>query len=111
MLDNSIDKVCYLPCNKLNALMEVVPEQIKIWDITKESIGLAVSFGRSLAGRRSAMCIQSTGLGNLITELYTMQRLYETALPIFVSWRGYYQEPIEAQIILGEKLEGLLDAL
>ncbi|MYB34463.1 MAG: hypothetical protein F4X92_04970 [Gammaproteobacteria bacterium] len=111
MLDNNIDKVCYLPCNKLNALMEVVPEQIKIWDITKESIGLAVSFGRSLAGRHSAMCIQSTGLGNLITELYTMQRLYETALPIFVSWRGYYQEPIEAQIILGTKLEGLLNAL
>jgi len=111
MLDNNVDKVCYLPCNKLNALMEVVPEQIKIWDITKESIGRAVSFGRSLAGCRSTMCIQSTGLGNLITELYTMQKLYETALPIFVSWRGYYQEPIEAQIILGGKLEGLLNAL
>lgn len=108
---NAIDKVCYLPCNKLNALMRAVPDQINVWNITKESIGLGLCFGRSLAHRRSAMCIQSTGVGNLITELYTMQKLYQEALPIFVSWRGYYQEPIEAQIILGGKLEDLLNAI
>ena len=111
MAASGIDKVCYLPCNKLNALMRAVPDDVEIWNITKESVGLGLCFGRSLAGRRSAMCIQSTGLGNLITELYTMQKLYQEGLPIFVSWRGYYKEPIEAQIILGGRVEGLLDAI
>lgn len=111
MTTNGIDKVCYLPCNKLNALMGVAPEDVEVWNITKESVGLGLCFGRSLAGRRSAMCIQNTGLGNLITELYTMQKLYREALPIFVSWRGYYQEPIEAQIILGDKVEDILNAI
>jgi sulfopyruvate decarboxylase beta subunit len=111
LVTNNVDKVTYLPCNKLNALMQQVPENIDVLNITKESIGLAQCFGRSLAGKRSAMMIQNTGLGNLVTELYTMQKLYQSALPIFVSWRGYYQEPIEAQIIFGSKVEDLLKAI
>ncbi|MEM7194473.1 MAG: thiamine pyrophosphate-dependent enzyme [Pseudomonadota bacterium] len=111
LIENQVDKVTYLPCNKLNALIQAKPETMEIWDITKESVGLGLCFGRSLAGKRTAMMIQNTGLGNLITELYTMQKLYQEALPIFVSWRGYYQEPIEAQIIFGSKVESLLDAI
>ena len=108
---NGVDRVAYLPCNKLNALMKRTPPEIDVWHITRESIGLGLCFGRSLAGRRSAMMIQNTGLGNLITELYTLQKLYQEALPLFVSWRGYYREPIEAQVIFGGKIEALLDAI
>ena len=108
---NSVDTVAYLPCNKLNNLMLNKPEEMAVWDITKESAGLGLCFGRSLANKRSAMMIQNTGLGNLVTDLYTMQKLYETPLPIFVSWRGHYQEPIEAQIIFGDKVEDLLKAI
>ena len=106
-----VSKVAYNPCNKLNAVMQQVPEGIEVLNITKESSGLGLCFGRSLADKRSAMFIQNTGLGNLITELYTMQKLYQVALPIFVSWRGHYQEPIEAQIIFGQKIEDLLQAI
>ena len=111
LVSNNVDKVAFLPCNKLNGLMQQVPDSIGIWNITRESVGLGLCFGRSLAGKRSAMMIQNTGLGNLVTELYTMQKLYQSALPIFVSWRGYYQEPIEAQIIFGSKVEALLKAI
>jgi sulfopyruvate decarboxylase subunit beta len=108
---SQVDVVTYLPCNKMNALMSHKPDNMGVWDITKESAGLGLCFGRSLGGKRSAMMIQNTGLGNLVTELYTLQKLYQTGLPIFVSWRGYYQEPIEAQIIFGGKVEDLLKAI
>ena len=111
LIENDIQKVVYLPCNKLNTIMRRIPDDIEVLDITRESAGLGLCFGRSLAGKRSAMFIQNTGLGNLITELYTLQKLYHEALPIFVSWRGYYQEPIEAQIIFGSKVEALLNAI
>ncbi len=111
LVNADVSKVAYNPCNKLNAVMQQVPENIKVLNITKESSGLGLCFGRSLANQRSAMFIQNTGLGNLITELYTMHKLYQAALPIFVSWRGHYQEPIEAQIIFGEKIESLLQAI
>ena len=108
---NQVDAVTYLPCNKMNALMAHKPKDMDVWDITKESAGLGLCFGRSLGHKRSAMMIQNTGLGNLVTELYTLQKLYQVGLPIFVSWRGYYQEPIEAQIIFGGKVEDLLQAI
>ncbi|MFC1681871.1 thiamine pyrophosphate-dependent enzyme [Pseudomonadota bacterium] len=108
---NGVDKVAYLPCNKLNALMSGVPDAVEVLNITRESVGLGLCFGRSLAGKRSAMMIQNTGLGNLVTELYTMQKLYREGLPIFVSWRGFYKEPIEAQVIFGSKVEDLLKAI
>lgn len=111
LVTNHVDMVTYLPCNKLNTLMQSVPDAVEVWNITRESAGLGLCFGRSLAGKRSAMMIQNTGLGNLVTDLYTMQKLYQAALPIFVSWRGYYQEPIEAQIIFGSKVEDLLNAI
>lgn len=108
---NRVDKIAYLPCNKLNALVRHVPDTMSILNITRESTGLGLCFGRSLAGKRSALMIQNTGLGNMITELYTLQKLYQEALPIFVSWRGHYQEPIEAQRIFGSKIEDLLQAI
>ncbi|MCP4789370.1 MAG: hypothetical protein GY881_03935 [Gammaproteobacteria bacterium] len=108
---NEVDVVTYLPCNKMNALMYHKPADMTVWDITKESAGLGLCFGRSLGHKRSAMMIQNTGLGNLVTELYTLQKLYQVGLPIFVSWRGYFQEPIEAQIIFGGKVEDLLNAI
>ena len=40
-----------------------------------------------------------------------MQKLYQEGLPIFVSWRGHFKEPIEAQVILGNKIEDLLKAI
>jgi len=111
LTENQVDKVAYMPCNKLNQVMKHRPEQVGLWDISKESIGLGLCFGRSLAAKRSAMFMQNTGLGNLVTELYTMQKLYAEALPIFVSWRGHYQELIEAQVIFGSKVEALLSAI
>ncbi len=109
--ENNVDKVTYLPCNKLNDLIKQCPDNLNIMNITRESTGLGLCFGRSLAGKRSAMFIQNTGLGNLVTELYTIHKLYQEALPIFVSWRGYYKEPIEAQVIFGGKVEALLNAI
>ena len=68
-------------------------------------------FGYNLGGKRFCMLIQNTAIGNLITELLTLPELYGVPLPIFLSWRGHYQEPIEAQTVLGEKMTAILEAL
>ena len=108
---NGVDTVGFLPCNKLNTLMRQKPPSMTVMDLTRESTGLGLLFGRSLAKKRSALIIQNTGIGNLVTELFTIQKLYQEALPIFLSWRGHYKEPIEAQRILGVKLPALLEAM
>ena len=111
MLASNVDTVAFYPCNKLNDIMKCVPASVEVLDTTKESTGVALCFGRSLANKRSALICQNTGLGGIITELFTMQILYQEALPIFVSWRGHYKEWIEAQVIFGAKTEALLKAI
>jgi sulfopyruvate decarboxylase subunit beta len=49
LVDCEVDKVAYLPCNKLNALMAQVPDSVEVLDITRASVGLGQCFGRSLA--------------------------------------------------------------
>ena len=84
---------------------------VPVWRLTRESAGVALAFGWALGRRRAALLIQSTGLGNLITELLTLPVLYQLPLPLLVSWRGHYKENIEAQTILGDRVIPMLRGL
>jgi sulfopyruvate decarboxylase len=106
-----IDKLGYLPCDKLKCLFARLVPTMPIWRLTRESAGVALAFGWALGQRRPALLIQSTGLGNLITELMTLPVLYELPLPLLASWRGHYQENIEAQTILGARIIPMLCGL
>ena len=108
---NGIEKVGYLPCDRLKTLAVRSSDAIAFWDLTRESTGIGLNFGWHLGGRRGAMLIQSTGLGNLITELITLPVLYQLPLPLLVSWRGHGDEAIEAQTVLGGRITGMLYGL
>jgi sulfopyruvate decarboxylase alpha subunit len=106
-----IQKLGYLPCDKLKWLFERLRQRIPVWHLTRESAGVALACGWALGQGRPALLIQSTGLGNLITELMTLPVLYGLPLPLLVSWRGHYKENIEAQSILGERVVPMLRGL
>ncbi len=82
-----------------------------MWHLSRESAGVALAFGYAMGQGRAALLIQSTGLGNVITELMTLPVLYGLPLPLLVSWRGHYRENIEAQTILGERIVPMLRGL
>jgi sulfopyruvate decarboxylase subunit beta len=108
---HTIEKMGYLPCDRLKAPVEYLSTSIPLWNLTRESAGIGLNFGWHLGGKRGGMLIQSTGLGNLITELITLPFLYHCPLPVFVSWRGHGAEAIEAQTILGRRIPGMLSGL
>jgi sulfopyruvate decarboxylase len=108
---HKIEKLGYLPCDRLKVLIEYLSTSIPLWNLTRESAGIGLNFGWHLGGKRGGMLIQSTGLGNLITELITLPVLYNSPLPVFVSWRGHGTEAIEAQTILGRKIPSMLSGL
>ena len=106
-----IEKLGYLPCDKLKWLFARLVEQLPVWHLSRESAGVALAFGYAMGQGRAALLIQSTGLGNVITELMTLPILYGLPLPLLVSWRGHYRENIEAQTILGERIIPMLRGL
>ena len=106
-----IEKMGYLPCDKLQCFFATLKQNIPIRHLSRESAGVALAFGWAMGGRRASLLIQNTGLGNLVTELMTLPILYGLPLPLMVSWRGHYKESIEAQTILGERIIPMLDGL
>ncbi len=105
---NGVDFTASLPCEKIKTLQEMVGRSFYHVPLTREEEGAGISAGAALAGRRPALFVQSSGLGNMINALLSLTRFYELPLAIFVSRRGVHKEKIEAQFPMGQRLPGIL---
>lgn len=105
-----IDVVLTLPCDKIKNLLAMVPANFKEIPLTREENGVGIAAGLFMAGKRPALMIQSTGIGNSLNVLSSLNRTYEIPLPILASWRGFYKEAIYAQTAFGKCLPAILDA-
>jgi sulfopyruvate decarboxylase subunit beta len=80
-------------------------------ELTREEDGLGICAGAWLTHGRPMMVIQSTGLGNMITALASLNLASAIPIPILASFRGFYKEGIESQIPLGQHLPAILAGL
>ncbi|MCX9084117.1 MAG: sulfopyruvate decarboxylase subunit beta [Candidatus Methanoperedens sp.] len=108
--NNGVDIATTLPCDRIKALLPLIEKNIKTIPLTREENGIGICAGVSLGGGRPVMVIQSTGLGNMINALLSLNITYSIPLPIIASWRGVYKESIEAQWPFGKKLPAILEA-
>jgi len=97
-----------LPCEKIKTLLEMIDKEFFHVPLTREEEGVGICAGAALSGKRPAMFVQSSGLGNMINALLSLTMFYELPLAIFVSRRGIYKEKIEAQVPMGKRLPGIL---
>jgi sulfopyruvate decarboxylase subunit beta len=107
---NKIDFAATLPCDRIKALLPLIDRNFHTLPLTREENGVGLCAGVYLGGRRPVMVIQSTGLGNMVTALLSLNQTYGIPLPILASWRGVYKESIEAQWQFGKSLPGILEA-
>ena len=106
---NGIDMVATLPCDRIKNLLPLISNNFFEIPLTREENGIGICAGAYMAGGKPAMVIQSTGLGNMINALESLNVTCNIPLPILASWRGVYKEGIDAQKPLGEHLLGILD--
>ena len=105
---NGVDFTASLPCEKIKVLLEMLGRDFFHVPLTREEEGVGICAGAALAGRRPAMFVQSSGVGNMINALLSLTAFYELPLALFVSRRGVYQERIAAQLPLGRRLGAIL---
>ena len=103
-----VDFTASLPCEKIKTLLEMVAQTFHHLPLTREEEGVGICAGAALAGRRPAMFVQSSGIGNMINALLSLTAFYELPLALFISRRGFYKEKIEAQFPMGQKLPAIL---
>ncbi len=105
---HGVDFTATLPCEKFKTLLEMVGHDFTHVPLTREEEGVGICAGAALAGKRPAMFVQSSGIGNMINALLSLTQFYELPLALFVSRRGVFQEKIEAQFPMGQRLPGIL---
>lgn len=104
-----VDFAASLPCEKIKVLLELLGGACFHLPLTREEEGVGICAGAALAGRRPALFVQSSGIGNMINALLSLTAFYELPLALFVSRRGVFQERIAAQLPMGQRLPGLLE--
>jgi sulfopyruvate decarboxylase alpha subunit len=80
-----------LPCEKIKTLLEMVASSFQHVHLTREEEGVGICAGAALSGKRPALFVQSSGIGNMINALLSLTAFYELPLALFVSRRGVYQ--------------------
>jgi sulfopyruvate decarboxylase subunit beta len=106
--NHGVDFTASLPCEKIKILLERVGLSFFHVPLTREEEGVGISAGAALSGRKPAIFVQSSGLGNMINALLSLTAFYQLPLALFVSRRGIYKEKIEAQGPMGQRLPGIL---
>jgi sulfopyruvate decarboxylase len=106
--ENNVDFTASLPCEKIKTLLDLVSLSFQHVPLTREEEGVGICAGAALAGKRPSMFIQSSGIGNMINALLSLTAFYELPLALFISRRGVYQEKIEAQFPMGQRLPAIL---
>lgn len=111
--DCGVDILCTCPCDRIKGLLAMASKSTDFLHLplTREEEGVGICAGAALAGKRPAMLIQNSGLGNMVNALLSLTKFYELPLAIFLSHRGVYKEGIPAQVPMGNALEGLLDTM
>ncbi|MCC7577161.1 MAG: sulfopyruvate decarboxylase subunit alpha [Methanomethylovorans sp.] len=108
-----LDFVVSVPCVNLKELISMVdkdPDIIHV-PVTREEEGVGVCAGAYMGGRRTAMLMQNSGLGNSINALASLNKLYGIPLLMIMSHRGVEGEPVCAQVPMGDLTMPLLETM
>ena len=110
---SGIDLVLSVPCILLKGILDLINKRKEILHIpvTREEEGVGIAAGAYLGGKKPAILMQNSGLGNSINAIKSLLELYEIPIIFIISHRGGKDEKILAQIPMGKITDRLLDVI
>ena len=109
-----IRDVVYVPDNPLSHVLREFGERfadVRLVLATREEEAFGIAAGLYLGGRRTAVMLQSSGVGNSLNALTSLLIPYEIPVPMIVSMRGDAGEWNAAQAPMGRGIRGIFDAI
>jgi len=85
--------------------------ECRVVTVTREEEGVGLLAGAWLAGRRGALLMQNSGLGNCVNALGSLSVASQIPLVLVISHRGDLGEFNPAQVPMGRATGPILDAL
>ena len=96
-----IDFLCMIPCISIQGLIKLVEAELDTFQVTREEEAVGICAGAYLTGKRPAIIMQNSGLGNSVNAFKSLIELYGIPLPLIISQRGHDKEWISGQIPMG----------
>lgn len=111
--DIGIDFIVSVPCVNLSKILEIVDcdSEITHVPVTREEEGFGIAAGAYMGGKKPAILMQNSGLGNSVNVLASLYNLYKFPILIIMSHRGTEGEFMSAQVPMGKSTPDVLDAL
>lgn len=113
LFNRNIAFVAGVPCSCFSGPIERLTGKGCYVPAANEGAALALAAGAAVAGARSAVIAQNSGLGNLINPLTSLHMTYAIPVVVFMSLRGWpdprRDEPQHA--VMGTSTHRLLDAI
>ncbi|MHA1670988.1 MAG: sulfopyruvate decarboxylase subunit alpha [Promethearchaeota archaeon] len=111
--DSGINFITSVPCLLLKDILNIIDDKNEIFylPVTREEEGIGIAAGAYLGGKKPAILMQNSGLGNSINVITSLLHYYEIPIIFFVSHRGEEEEPIGAHIPMEKVTETLLDGI
>jgi sulfopyruvate decarboxylase subunit alpha len=106
--------VVYVPDNPLSHVLRDFGDRfadVRLVLATREEEAFGIAAGLYLGGRRAAVLLQSSGVGNSLNALTSLLIPYEIPVPMVVSMRGDAGEWNAAQEPMGRGIRGIFDAI
>jgi len=85
--------------------------ECRVVTVTREEEGIGLLSGAWLGGRRGALLMQNSGLGNCVNALASLNVASQIPVILVVSHRGDLGEFNPAQVPMGQAAAPILDAL
>lgn len=104
-----------VPCSYLKAFINCAIDSPRIRYIaaTNEGDAVAIASGLELAGKRSIVMLQNSGLGNAVNPLTSLNAVFKIPILLIITWRGQPQgdrdEPQHQ--LMGKITPNLLDLM
>ena len=110
---NGIGLVAHVPDAALVGLIGACEADgdIEVLQLTREEEGVGILSGAYLGGKRGALLMQSSGLGNCINALGGLPMAYRIPFIMLITPRGRLSEFNPSQVPAGRAVPKVLDAL
>jgi len=111
--EHGLDFFVTVPCKLLVDLINLINEdpEVTYTPVTREEEGIGLLAGAFLAGKRPAIVMQNSGLGNCINAICSLLNFYRIPIVFIISHRGSRGETIDAQKPMGNATKALLKAV
>jgi len=106
--------IVYVPDNPLSHVLRIFEHQyadVRLLLATREEEAFGIAAGLYLGGRRPAVMLQSSGLGNSLNALTSLLLPYRIPALMVISLRGGDDEWNAAQIPMGRAVRPIFDAI